>query len=181
MTTLVIQWRVFCIHVLRRSPCSFCFLQFYTTMVRRLYIVFCPLHTCQFLTAFSEGPNCTLMRFPICCARSYKVLFQVLTRSFIFFQRLQYAFTASSVRLSRYHWFNPGSWHVLKIDTNLACNAHWHYNLQWGAVTPDLYDKTTYEEKKEEIWLSPMTKAPTPTEMSKGQSDNTNNATKKFD
>ena len=36
-------------------------------------------------------------------------------------------------------------------------------------------------EKKEEIWISPMTKAPTPTEMSKGQSDNTNNATKKFD
>ena len=35
-------------------------------------------------------------------------------------------------------------------------------------------------EKKEEIWLSPMTKAPTPAEMSKGQSDNTNNATKKF-
>ena len=26
-----------------------------------------------------------------------------------------------------------------------------------------------------------MTKAPTPAEMSKGQSDNTNNATKKFD
>ena len=38
-----------------------------------------------------------------------------------------------------------------------------------------------YKVKKEEIWLSPMTKAPTPTEMSKGQSDNTNNATKKFD
>ena len=37
------------------------------------------------------------------------------------------------------------------------------------------------QEKKEEIWLSPMTNAPTPTEMSKGQSDNTNNATKKFD
>ena len=37
------------------------------------------------------------------------------------------------------------------------------------------------EEKKEDIWLSPMTKAPTPTEMSKGQSDNANNATKKFD
>ena len=37
------------------------------------------------------------------------------------------------------------------------------------------------EEKKEEIWLSAMTKAPTPTEMSKGQSDNTDNATKKFD
>ena len=39
----------------------------------------------------------------------------------------------------------------------------------------------SWKEKKEEIWLSPMTKAPTPTEMSKGQSDNTNNATKKFD
>ena len=38
-----------------------------------------------------------------------------------------------------------------------------------------------YQEKKEEIWLSPTTKAPTPTEMSKGQSDNTNNVTKKFD
>ena len=36
------------------------------------------------------------------------------------------------------------------------------------------------EDKKEEIWLSPMTRAPTSTEMSKGQSNNTNNATKKF-
>ena len=40
---------------------------------------------------------------------------------------------------------------------------------------------TLFEDKKEEIWPSPMTKAPIPTEMSKGQSDNTNNATKKFD
>ena len=41
-------------------------------------------------------------------------------------------------------------------------------------------DKSSWsrEDKKEEIWLSPKTKAPTPTEMSKGQSDNTNNATK---
>ena len=37
------------------------------------------------------------------------------------------------------------------------------------------------QDKKKEIWLSPMTNAPTPTEMLKGQSDNTNNATKKFD
>ena len=36
-------------------------------------------------------------------------------------------------------------------------------------------------KKKEEIWLSPMTKASTQAEMSKGQSDNTNNATKKLD
>ena len=33
---------------------------------------------------------------------------------------------------------------------------------------------------KKEIWPSPMTKTPTPTEMSKGQSDNTNNVTKQF-
>ena len=46
-----------------------------------------------------------------------------------------------------------------------------------------IYDKRAwrFQDKKEEIWPSPMTKAPTPTEMSKGQSDNTNNATKKFD
>ena len=36
-------------------------------------------------------------------------------------------------------------------------------------------------EEKEEIWFSPMRKALTPAEMSKGQSDNINNATKKFD
>ena len=35
--------------------------------------------------------------------------------------------------------------------------------------------------EKEVIWLSPMTKATAPAEMSKGQSDNTDNATKKFD
>ena len=44
-----------------------------------------------------------------------------------------------------------------------------------------LLESTMSNDKKEEIWLSPMTKAPTQTEMSKGQRDNTNNATKKFD
>ena len=44
-----------------------------------------------------------------------------------------------------------------------------------------MFTKVYYiKDKKEEIWPRPMTKAPTPTEMSKGQSDNTNNATKKF-
>ena len=42
-------------------------------------------------------------------------------------------------------------------------------------------DNKYNQEKMEEIWLSPMTKAHTPTETPKGQSDNTNNATKKFD
>ena len=38
------------------------------------------------------------------------------------------------------------------------------------------------KEKKEEFWLSPMTKAPTSTEKkSKKQRDNTKNATKNFD
>ena len=44
-----------------------------------------------------------------------------------------------------------------------------------------LLDFINFEDKKEEIWPIPMTKAPIPTEMSKGQSSNTNNATKKFD
>ena len=51
--------------------------------------------------------------------------------------------------------------------------------LQRSTLQPRI--SVDIKRKKEEIWLSPMTKAPTPTEMSKGQSDNTNNATKKFD
>ena len=39
---------------------------------------------------------------------------------------------------------------------------------------------TEYTEQKEEIRLSPMTKAPTPTDKSKKQCDNTKNATKNF-
>ena len=38
-----------------------------------------------------------------------------------------------------------------------------------------------YVREKEEIWLSPMTEALTPTEKSKKQRDNTKNATKNFD
>ena len=37
------------------------------------------------------------------------------------------------------------------------------------------------KEKKEEIWLSPVAKTPTPTEKSKKQRDNMKNATKNFD
>ena len=37
------------------------------------------------------------------------------------------------------------------------------------------------KDKRKENWLSPMTKAPTPIEMSKGQRDNNKNATKMFD
>ena len=38
-----------------------------------------------------------------------------------------------------------------------------------------------FQEKKEEIWLSPMTNAPTLTEKSKKQRDNIKNTTKNFD
>ena len=42
-------------------------------------------------------------------------------------------------------------------------------------------NNVTNQMKKEEIWLSPMTKAPTPTEKSKKQRDNTKNANKNLD
>ena len=57
-----------------------------------------------------------------------------------------------------------------------------NYRIQWsqepfsflGITFTDYLSK----DKKEEIWPSPMTKAPIPTEISKGQSSNTNNVTK---
>ena len=52
--------------------------------------------------------------------------------------------------------------------------------IKWTILNETSQEART-QEKKEEIWLSPMTKAHTPTEMSKGQSDNSNNVTKKFD
>ena len=51
----------------------------------------------------------------------------------------------------------------MKINSMVDMSFRFHFN----------------KEKKEEIRFSPLTKAPTPAEMSKGQSDNTNNATKK--
>ena len=36
-----------------------------------------------------------------------------------------------------------------------------------------IFQEIDSSEKKEQIWLSPMTKAPTPTEKSKKQRDNT--------
>ena len=48
-------------------------------------------------------------------------------------------------------------------------------------VASDLNIIQSHKEKKGRVLTRHMTKAPIPTEMSKGQSDNTNNATKKFD
>ena len=45
-------------------------------------------------------------------------------------------------------------------------------------ITNSLKHCIRLEEKKEEIWLSPITKAPTPTEKYKKQPDNIKNTTK---
>ena len=54
-----------------------------------------------------------------------------------------------------------------------------------GVVKPDLFAPTfpltATARKKEEIWLSPLIKAPTLTDKSKKQLDNNKNATKNFD
>ena len=59
--------------------------------------------------------------------------------------------------------------------------TQYNFNLKWSAKIALFPLSCSNTDKKEEIWLSHMTKAPTPTEMSKEQSENTNNATKKFD
>ena len=77
----------------------------------------------------------------------------------------------------------------LHVKLGTAGLGTWRQCVCWqdnGAV-PDsatrvgfaIYANSMFKDKKEEIWPSPMTKAPIPTEMSKGQSDNTNNATNK--
>ena len=51
----------------------------------------------------------------------------------------------------------------------------------WHTVQDDTFERSYTKREKEEIWLSPMTEALTPTEKSKKQRDNTKNATKNFD
>ena len=75
----------------------------------------------------------------------------------------------------------PQTWYdffAVNAMTILSNTKYCKIAIVWSAVPVIICFS---KEKKEEIWLSPMTKAPTPEEMSKGQSDNTNNATKKFD
>ena len=52
-----------------------------------------------------------------------------------------------------------------------------HHNYIISLNLP-LLSPVSYEEKKEEIWLSPMTKAHKPTDKSKKQRDNIKNANK---
>ena len=65
------------------------------------------------------------------------------------------------------------------IDLSIVVLLNKYENNYINKSTP--YAISFDNDKKEEIWPSPMIKAHIPTEMSKGQSDNTNNATKKFD
>ena len=53
--------------------------------------------------------------------------------------------------------------------------------LRFRRMTSQGRRSHAWQEKREEIWLSPVTKAPTPTEKSKKQRDNIKNATKNFD
>ena len=80
----------------------------------------------------------------------------------------------------------PPSWWFMYTQFICACSKVWWsvvctYASRLAIHAQYFKLQLIFEEIKEEIWLSPMTKAPTPTEMSKEQNDNTNNATKKFD
>ena len=57
------------------------------------------------------------------------------------------------------------------------CTKSWPYYHTWPFT--ELWEVFMGKRKKVEIWLFPMTKVLISTEMSKGQSDNTKNATKK--
>ena len=59
-----------------------------------------------------------------------------------------------------------------KVQSKLS---KYNFKCPWiseNAETRIMTEKSL-QEKKEEIWLSPMTKSPTPTEKSKKQRDNT--------
>ena len=63
-------------------------------------------------------------------------------------------------------------------------SLHLHYRRLLHTVFPYFFHSPCQSFvlwEKEEIWLSPMTEALTPTEKSKKQRDNTKNATKNFD
>ena len=53
--------------------------------------------------------------------------------------------------------------------------------MSWRNLSDRHQNAYCFIREKEEIWLSPMTEALTPTEKSKKQRDNTKNATKNFD
>ena len=67
-------------------------------------------------------------------------------------------------------------------DTEFGTNSETLWNATWCQVAGyNRLNTPLLQEQKEDIWLSPMTKAPTPTEKSKKQHDNTARPPKNFD
>ena len=64
----------------------------------------------------------------------------------------------------------------LQVDGPVGFHLH---GLHWAVQKGE--GRKNSKTKKEGIWFSPMTKAPTPTDKSKKQRDNTKKATKIFD
>ena len=90
-------------------------------------------------------------------------------------------------RLVKFLWilFSSHKGEVENVSDNQRSDQPYRFS-DWfekhklvAGVVATLNVKITLKDKNEDIWPSPMTKAPTTTEMSKGQSDNTNNAKKK--
>ena len=103
----------------------------------------------------------------------YATMLDVLRKSF-------HQKTSHRLRKKQHHYTNK----IRKETAQMTKLIFQRWN--WGRLRSRVIKQkelalSSDEEKKEEIWPSPMTKAPTPAEMSKGQSDNTIKATKKFD
>ena len=71
-------------------------------------------------------------------------------------------------------------WIGLKKKTNLVEDVEILLPVKLCQIPTDVIS-AVWEEKKEEIWLSPVTKTPTPTEQSKKATWQHKNATKNFD
>ena len=78
--------------------------------------------------------------------------------------------------------FNPGS--KMLHHNNMLAKTHDSKDcalvttIKIGLHMHPTFNQIGCKRKKEEIWISPTTKAPIPTEISKGQRDNTNTSPK---
>ena len=115
---------------------------------------------------------------------------KVISFGLIFIAVLKFWF-CNQILVQRHLFITPKWWHLKILAlrtmdvTGILIELLDYINYTYKRGWKQFHDDFTYivKDKKEEMWLSPMTKAPTPTEQSKCQhkSDNKNNATKKFD
>ena len=128
------------------------------------------------------------------CFRAFSSLYKiVMLASYFFHLHLQWSDTGGDIdnQKSNYihgiHDYEHDNFRISSWNCRCVRGSHWRPSGVQCRSSPDdvcysgSYVRFRYIDKKEEIWPSPMTKVPTPTEMSKRQNDNTNNATKKFD